>query len=199
MTMMLDERKANGHAEPVTRAWDDRFAQIERRLAEITESGEQRVLILRDAIADFAIAQLEKRDDEIVSLKKQLADLQRLEQEAAIDQRVNEISARLEEKQALRDRGKNGITNGDFIKTMGMMITQERQSARTEFKAAVEEIQGAVEMKLSAYKIASRRCRADCRLQRFGARRASPMKVSLFATMAQPGRHAGTRRRFLAA
>ena len=99
---------------------------------------------MRDAIADFAAAELEKRDEEIVSLKKQLADFQqKLEQQAAIDLRVDEISARLGEKQARRDRGKSGITDGDFIQTMGMMIAQERQSARKEFKAADQEMQGA--------------------------------------------------------
>ena len=98
---MLDEAKPNGHAEPAMRAWDARLAAIERRLAalpaEIAETGERRVVILRDALADFAAAELAKRDEEIVSLKKQLADLQqKLEQQAAIDQRVHEISARLE-------------------------------------------------------------------------------------------------------
>jgi hypothetical protein len=143
--------ETNGHAEPATRAWDARLGAIERRLAalpaEIAETGEQRVAILRDAIADFAAAELARRDEEIVSLKKQLADFQqKLEQQAAIDQRVNEISARLEEKQARRDRGKNGITDGDLIQ----VFAQERQSARKEFKAADEEMQRALEAKLAA-------------------------------------------------
>jgi len=107
---MLDEAKPNGHAEPAMRAWDARLTAIERRLAalpaEIAETGERRVVILRDALADFAAAELAKRDEEIVSLKNQLADLQqKLEQQAAIDQRVHEISACLEERQARRDRG----------------------------------------------------------------------------------------------
>src|SRR5262245_50013214 len=128
---MLDEAKANGHAEPVTRAWDARLATIERRLAalpaEIAETGEQRVAILRDAIADFAAAELAKRDEEIVNLEKQLADLQqKLEQQAAIDQRVHEFSARLEEKQARTDRGNK------------------------EFKTADDEMQRALEAKLAA-------------------------------------------------
>src|SRR5215831_7913464 len=146
---MLDEVKPNGHAhaEPVTRAWDARLARIERQLADIAETGEQRVVILRDAIADFAAAELAKRDEEIVNLKKQLADFQqKLEQQAAIDQRVHEISARLEERQARRDRGKNGIMDGDFIQ----VFAQERQSARKEFKAADEEMQRAFEAKLAA-------------------------------------------------
>src|SRR5215472_7007849 len=73
----LDEARPNGYAEPAMRAWDARLAAIERRLAalpaEIAETGERRVVILRDAIADFAAAELAKRDEEIVSLKKQLA------------------------------------------------------------------------------------------------------------------------------
>jgi hypothetical protein len=72
---MLDEAKTNGHAEPATRAWDARLVAIERRLAalpaEIAETGERRIVILRDALADFAAAELAKRDEEIVSLKKQ--------------------------------------------------------------------------------------------------------------------------------
>ena len=143
----LDESKPNGHAEPVTRVTDARMARIERRLTELAESGEQRVMVLRDAIADFVAGELRERDEEIVSLKKQLADLQqKLEQQAAIDQRVHEISARLEEKQARRDRGKNGITDGDFIQ----VFAQERQSARKEFKAADEEMQRALEAKVAA-------------------------------------------------
>jgi hypothetical protein len=150
---MLDEAKTNGHAEPATRAWDARLARLERRLADIAEIGEQRVMVLRDAIADFAASELARRDAEIVSLKKQLADLQqKLEQQAAIDQRVHEISARLEEKQARRDRGKHGITDGDIIQTMDMVIAQERQSARKEFKAADEEMQRAFEAKLAEQK-----------------------------------------------
>ena len=73
--MYLDEVKTNGHAEPAMRAWEVRFVAIERRLAEIAETGEQRVAILRDAIGDFAAAELAKRDDEIASLKKQACRL----------------------------------------------------------------------------------------------------------------------------
>src|SRR5215471_13509946 len=125
---LLDETKTNGHAEPVTRAWDARLARIERRLADIAEAGEK-----------------------IAALKGEIADLQqKLEQQAVIDQRVHEISARLEEKQARRDRGKNGITDGDIIQTMDMVIAQERQSARNEFKACDEEMQRAFEAKLAA-------------------------------------------------
>jgi hypothetical protein len=152
---MLDEAKTNGHAEPATRARDARLVAIERRLAalpaEIAETSERRIVILRDALADFAAAELAKRDEEIVSLKKQLADFQqKLEQQAAIDQRVDEISARLEEKQARRETGKKCITDGDFIQTMGLMMAQERHSAREEFKAADGEMQRALEAKLAA-------------------------------------------------
>ena|SRR5215472_5674980 len=146
---MLDEIKPNGHAEPATRAWDKRLGAIERRLAALPAEIEQRVVILREALADFAAAELAKRDEEIVSLKKQLADFQqKLEQQAAIDERVDEISARLEEKQARRDRGKDG----DFIQTMNTVIAQERQSAREEFKAADEEMQRSFETKLAEHR-----------------------------------------------
>src|SRR5262245_4768403 len=110
--------QTNGHAsQPTARAWDARLMAIERRLAalpgEVTETGEQRVTILRDAIADFVAAELAERDEEIVNLKKQLADFQqKFEQQYAIEQRVHEISARLEEREARRDRGKDG----DFIR-----------------------------------------------------------------------------------
>jgi hypothetical protein len=151
----LDEAKPNGHAEPAMRAWDARLAAIERRLAalpaEIAETGEQRVAILRDAIADFAAGELRERDEKIAALKGEIADLQqKLKQQAAIDERVHEISARLEEKQARRDRGKNGIADGDIIQTMDMVIAQERQSARKEFKTADEEMQRALDAKLAA-------------------------------------------------
>jgi hypothetical protein len=49
------------------RAGRDRAAEFERRIAEVAE---QRVAILRDAMADFAGAELQKRDDEIQYLKK---------------------------------------------------------------------------------------------------------------------------------
>src|SRR5215472_10433478 len=151
----LDEAKPNGHAEPAMRAWDARLAAIERRLAalpaEIAETGEQRVAILRDAIADFAAGELRERDEKIAELKGEIADLQqKLKQQAAIDERVHEISARLEEKQARRDRGKNGIADGDIIQTMDMVIAQEHQSARKEFKTADEEMQHALDAKLAA-------------------------------------------------
>jgi hypothetical protein len=148
---MLDEAKPNGHAGPATPVTDTRLARIERRLGEIAETGEQRVAILRDAMADFAAAELAQRDEEIASLKNRIADLEhRLEQKTAVDQQVAEIATRLEERQARRDTGKNGITDGDFIQTMTMVIAQERQSARDEFKAADEEMQRALETKLAA-------------------------------------------------
>src|SRR5215471_16353005 len=110
---MLDEAKANGHAEPVTRAWDARLGAIERRLAalpgEIAETGEQRVAILRDAIADFAAAELARRDEEIVSLKKRIVVLEhQREQRTAVDQQVHEFATRLEEREAGGERGPDG-------------------------------------------------------------------------------------------
>jgi hypothetical protein len=147
----LNDAKANGHADPSSRAWHAHLARLERRIAEIAETGEQRIVILRDAIADFAAGELRERDEKIAALKGEIADLQqKLKQQAAIDERVHEISARLEEKQARRDRGKNGITDGDIIQTMDMVIAQERQSARKEFKTADEEMQRAFEAKLAA-------------------------------------------------
>jgi len=104
--MMLDEVKTNGHAEP---AWDARLARVERRIAEIAETGEQRVAILRDAIGDFCSAELAQRDDEIRTLKAHIADLERqLVQKTAVDQRVAEVAAQLEERQARRDEAKRG-------------------------------------------------------------------------------------------
>jgi hypothetical protein len=103
---MLDEAK-NGHAEPAARAWDARLARIERRLADIAEAGEQRIVILRDAVADFAAVELAKRDDEIVTLKKHIGDLERkLAQKTMVDEQVHEIAMRLEEKAARRDEAK---------------------------------------------------------------------------------------------
>src|SRR5215471_8176533 len=148
---LLDEAKPNGYAEPVTRAWDASLAAIERRLAalpaEIAETGERRVVILRDALADFAAGELRERDEKIAVLKGEIAELkQRLEQKMAVDQQVGEIATRLEERQARRDRG----TDGDIIQTMDMVFAQERESARKEFKAADAETQRALEAKLAA-------------------------------------------------
>jgi hypothetical protein len=99
----------NGHVEPATRAWNAHLARIERRLAEVAESGEQRVAILRDALADFTAAELAQRDHEIVTLKKHIAELEhKLEQKTAVDEQVHEIAARLEEKAARRDEAKRG-------------------------------------------------------------------------------------------
>jgi chromosome segregation ATPase len=87
---MLVEAKTNGHAQ-----------LIEQRLAAITE---QRVAVLRDALADFVAAELAFRDDEIESLKRHIADLeQKIKQQAIIYERGHEISAQLKEKQARRD------------------------------------------------------------------------------------------------
>ena len=77
MTALDEATKRNGHAEPVTRAWDARLAAIEQRLVEIAETGEQRVAILRDAFADFTAAELAQRDGEIRTLKQRIAELER--------------------------------------------------------------------------------------------------------------------------
>src|SRR5215831_2186925 len=69
----VEERQKQARDEQPPRATDARLAVIERWLVDMAESGEQRVLILRDAIADFAAAELATRDDEIVSLKKLVA------------------------------------------------------------------------------------------------------------------------------
>src|SRR5262245_11592951 len=104
--MMLDEIKTNGHAEP---AWDARLARIERRLADIVESGDQRIVILRDAIGDFCAGELQKRDDQIRILKEHIADLEnQLAQKTLVDRQVAEIAAQLEERQARRDEAKRG-------------------------------------------------------------------------------------------
>ena len=109
MTALDEATKRNGHAEPVTRAWDARLAAIEQRLVEIAETGEQRVAILRDEFADFTAAELAQRDGEIRTLKQRIAELEReLEQKTAVDQRVHEIAMRLEERAAGRDEAKRG-------------------------------------------------------------------------------------------
>jgi hypothetical protein len=85
------------------------LARIERRLADIAEAGEQRIVILRDAIGDFCSAELAQRDDEIRTLKKHISDLEnRLAQKTAVDEQVHEIAMRLEEKTARRDEAKRG-------------------------------------------------------------------------------------------
>jgi hypothetical protein len=103
---LLDEIRTNGHGEP---AWDARLAKLERRIANIAETGEKRVAILRDAIGEFCDAELAKRDDEIMTLKKHIADLKnQLQQKTSIDRQVHEIAMRLEEKAARRDEAKRG-------------------------------------------------------------------------------------------
>lgn len=84
------------------RAWDARLAWIERRFAEIAETGEQRVVILRDAMADFAAGELREGDEIVAALKGKIAELnRRLERKIAADQQVTEIATRLEERTAL--------------------------------------------------------------------------------------------------
>ena len=106
---LLNDAKANGHADPSSRAWHAHLARIERRLAEIAEAGEHRVAILCDALADFTAAELAQRDGEIRTLKQHIADLEhKLQQKTAVDQQVHEIAMRLEEKAAGRDEAKRG-------------------------------------------------------------------------------------------
>jgi hypothetical protein len=136
---------------------DASLARVEQRLTKVAEDSERRDGVLSAATAEFVAVEFAPRDAEIVdlknetvSLKKRVSDLEsRLEQKRAVDQQVAEIATRLEERQERRDRAKDGITVGDFIQTMSMMIAQERQSAREEFKAAVEEAQCAFEAKLT--------------------------------------------------
>src|SRR5262249_5020843 len=91
-----------------TRTWEGR---IEKRLAEITTTYERRIEILRDALADFTSSELAERDQEIARLKAQIATLeQKLEQQASVDQRVHEITTRLEEKAARINEAKRGPT-----------------------------------------------------------------------------------------
>jgi len=111
MTTLNDAKTngTNGHAAPVTRAWNAELARIERRLTEIAETGEQRIVVLRDAIGHFCAAELAQRDGEIQTLKKHIAELEhKLEQKSAVDHQVHEIAARLEEKAARRDEAKRG-------------------------------------------------------------------------------------------
>jgi hypothetical protein len=104
--MMLDEVKTNGHAEP---AWDARLAKLERRIADIAATGEQRVAILRDAIGDFCAAELAQRDAKIGILEKHISDLEKqLEQKSSVDQQIHEIAMRLDARQSARDEAKRG-------------------------------------------------------------------------------------------
>jgi hypothetical protein len=92
---MDDERKPNALAEPVTRAADERLVRIEHRLAEIAKSGEQRVTVLRDAVADYTAAEWAKIEVcwQIATLKKQIVDFERqIEKTMAVDQQVAEIA-----------------------------------------------------------------------------------------------------------
>jgi hypothetical protein len=103
---LLDEIRTNGHGEP---AWDARLAKLERRIANIAETGEQRIAILRDAIGNHYAAELAQRDDEIATLKKHIADLKnQLQEKMRVDRQVAEIGMQLEERQARRDEAKRG-------------------------------------------------------------------------------------------
>ena len=86
--------ETNGHAQLIG---DTRLTRIERRLTEITHTSEQRVAVLRDALADFTAAELSERDQEIARLKEQVTELQqKLEAKTAIDHEVAEIAQRLD-------------------------------------------------------------------------------------------------------
>ena len=76
MTIELNER--NGHAAAAE--MHIFLARLERRLAEVAESGEQRleqrVVVLRDAIGDFVAEELEWRDEEIRNREQRVAELE---------------------------------------------------------------------------------------------------------------------------
>jgi len=106
---MLGEVKTNGYSEPATRAWDASLARIERRLAELGEAGEQRIVVLRDALGEFIGNELATRDREIVTLQKHIATLQeKLDQKTAVDTQIDEIIKRVDARQAARDETKRG-------------------------------------------------------------------------------------------
>ncbi|HMF28088.1 MAG TPA: hypothetical protein VKE42_04910, partial [Candidatus Cybelea sp.] len=107
MTML--EAKSNGHIEPATRAWDANLQRIERRLAELGDVGEQRIVILRDALGEFIATELATRDRAIATLQKHIATLQeKLEQKMAVDTQIDEIMKRVDARQAARDEAKRG-------------------------------------------------------------------------------------------
>jgi TolA-binding protein len=82
---------------------------MERRLSEVTANSEQRIAILREAMAHFAARELAERDERIATLKKKVAELtQELEQKTAIDQQVAEIVKRLDAQASARDAAKRG-------------------------------------------------------------------------------------------
>ena len=106
---MLDAVKRNGHTEPATRAWDASLARIERRLAELGEAGERRIVILRDALGDFVATELATRDREISALRKHIAELEHeIARKSEVDQQIDEIVRRLDARQFARDEAKRG-------------------------------------------------------------------------------------------
>jgi hypothetical protein len=105
----LNDAKTNGHAEPATRAWNASFARIERRLAELGEAGEQRIVILRDALGEFVATELATRDREISALRKHIAELEHeIARKSEVDQQIDEIVRRLDARQFARDEAKRG-------------------------------------------------------------------------------------------
>ena len=78
----------DGNVVPIPSA---ALARLEHRLAE---AGEQRVLILRDAVGDFVANELEQRDQDIVELKSEIENLRQIlaEQQAVTDRLPAEIA-----------------------------------------------------------------------------------------------------------
>ena len=106
---MLDALKTNGHAEPATRAWGASLARIEHRLAELGEAGEQRIVVLRDALGEFIGNELATRDREISELRKHIAELEHeIARKSEVDQQIDEIVRRLDARQFARDEAKRG-------------------------------------------------------------------------------------------
>ena len=107
MTML--EAKSNGHIEPATRAWHAHLARIERRVAELFETGEQRVIVLRDALGEFIGNELATRDREILPLRKHIVELEHeIARKSEVDQQIDEIVRRLDARQFARDEAKRG-------------------------------------------------------------------------------------------
>jgi hypothetical protein len=104
-TAAMSVLERNGHAT----APDARLAQLERRVAQVAETSEQRTLVLRDAIAEFVATELEARDAEVAALKRHIGDLEhKLTQRSTIEQHVHEAGMRLEERAIRRDEAKRG-------------------------------------------------------------------------------------------
>src|SRR5215472_13998355 len=109
MATLINDAKTNGHAEPATRAWNASLARIERRLAELGETGEQRIVIMRDALGEFVTTELATRDREILPLRKHIVELEHeIARKSEVDQQIDEIVRRLDARQFARDEAKRG-------------------------------------------------------------------------------------------